>query len=213
MKSPVMRNIRSGSDYFASVFGNLNNCVVAARRHFRIYFQIRRRGRVPSAHAVREWVHKSEQTDSANNGPKKSVRTPENIDRVRASAERSPKRSTRKRAQALRICPPQTTIIQPEDENENAVTVNSVRYTDMINQFLSQHPNRFPQNNQTWFQQDGAISHTRLFPRHIIPRRGGDIEWPSRSPDLTACDYFFWVYLKQKVFVDKPRTIRELKKY
>lgn len=31
-----------------------------------------------------------------------------------------------------------------------------------------------------------------------------------RSPDLPACNYFPWGYLKSKVFISKPRTIEEL---
>ncbi|KAF2891315.1 hypothetical protein ILUMI_14858 [Ignelater luminosus] len=119
-----------------------NNCVVADQQHFQTYFQIRRHGRVPLARAIKEWVRKFEQTGSANNvkhkGPKKSVRTPENIDRVRASVEPSPKRSIRKRAQALRI----------------------------------------------YEKISSGLQGLRLL--------------------------FFGGYLKQKVFVDKPRTIQEL---
>jgi len=47
-----------------------------------------------------------------------------------------------------------------------------------------------------------------IFPQHIISR-GGDIPWPARSPDLSACDYFLWGYLKSRVFICKPRTIKE----
>ncbi|KAF6202497.1 hypothetical protein GE061_002893 [Apolygus lucorum] len=35
--------------------------------------------------------------------------------------------------------------------------------------------------------------------------------WPPRSPDLTPCNYFLWGYLKSKVYVDKPRTLQDLK--
>ena len=38
-----------------------------------------------------------------------------------------------------------------------------------------------------------------------------DFEWPPRSPDLTASDFWPWGYLKDKVYVNKPRTIQELK--
>ncbi|PSN35630.1 hypothetical protein C0J52_24361, partial [Blattella germanica] len=67
-------------------------------------------------------------------------------------------------------------------------------------------------NRDTWFQQDGATSHTarcsmdavrRLFPTHIVSRYG-DIAWPARSPDLTACDFFLWGYLKSVVFRNPP---------
>jgi hypothetical protein len=33
----------------------------------------------------------------------------------------------------------------------------------------------------------------------------------ARSPDLSACYYFLWGYLKSRVFISKPRTIAELK--
>jgi len=29
-----------------------------------------------------------------------------------------------------------------------------------------------------------------MFPEHVISR-GGDVPWPARSPDLSACGYFF----------------------
>jgi hypothetical protein len=69
------------------------------------------------------------------------------------------------------------------------------------------------------FQQDGATSHTarasvsvlqEMFPQHIISR-GSDVPWSAHSPDLSACDYFLWGYLKTKIFIAKPRTIQELK--
>jgi hypothetical protein len=70
-----------------------------------------------------------------------------------------------------------------------------------------------------WFQQDGATSHTtrlskqtirRLFPGKVISRNG-DVTWPSRSPDLSACDYFLWGYLKHKVYENRTHSIDDLK--
>lgn len=50
-----------------------------------------------------------------------------------------------------------------------------------------------------------------LFLNHIISRHG-DIQWPARSPDLTSCDFFFWEYLKMKVFNRPPlQDIEQLK--
>jgi len=72
--------------------------------------------------------------------------------------------------------------------------------------------------SSVWFQQDRATAHTarasmgvlrETFPQHVISH-GGDIPWPARSPDLSACDYFLWGYLKSRVFISTPRTIREL---
>jgi hypothetical protein len=44
----------------------------------------------------------------------------------------------------------------------------------------------------------------------MISRRG-TIEWPARSPDLNACDFFLWGHLKRKVYEKKPRTTMDLK--
>ena len=69
------------------------------------------------------------------------------------------------------------------------------------------------------FQQDGAMAHTAnismvtihgLFPGRVISRRG-DVEWPPRSPDLNACDFFLWGYIKSKVYENQPRTAADLK--
>ena len=49
-----------------------------------------------------------------------------------------------------------------------------------------------------------------MFPQHVISR-DGDVPWPARSPNLSACDYFLGGYLKSRVFVSKPRTVAELK--
>ena len=70
-----------------------------------------------------------------------------------------------------------------------------------------------------WWQQDGAIAHTAratmqmltvMFQDRIISRNSA-FPWPPRSPDLTAPDFFLWGYLKEKVYVNKPRTIQQLK--
>jgi hypothetical protein len=49
-----------------------------------------------------------------------------------------------------------------------------------------------------------------MFQARVISRRG-NIEWPARSPDLNACDFFLWGYLKSKVYEKKPRTTEDLK--
>jgi hypothetical protein len=49
-----------------------------------------------------------------------------------------------------------------------------------------------------------------MFPARVISRRG-NIERPSKSPGLNACDYFLWIYLKSKVHEKKPRTTEDLK--
>jgi hypothetical protein len=41
-----------------------------------------------------------------------------------------------------------------------------------------------------------------------IPR---EFQWPPCSPDLSVCDYFLWDYLKQRVYVNKPHTLDQLR--
>jgi hypothetical protein len=49
-----------------------------------------------------------------------------------------------------------------------------------------------------------------MFPEHVISLRG-ELPWPARSPDLSACDYSLWRCLKAKVYTTRPRTIDDLK--
>ncbi|KAJ4429308.1 hypothetical protein ANN_26312 [Periplaneta americana] len=116
-----------------------------------------------------------------------------------------------------------TGIIDPsffENEAGNALTVNSVQYVEMIQNFFTQQFGLFSVNENTLFQQDGATSHTArismdavnaLFPGRVISRKG-DIAWPPRSPDLMVCGFFLWGHLKTKMFGgNPPRTIPALK--
>jgi len=107
-----------------------------------------------------------------------------------------------------------------EDEREKAVTVTGSRYVHMLENFLGPELAHHPLTEETFFQQDGAMSCTtrdsmaavrNLFPNHAISRYG-DITWPARSPDLTACDFFLWGYLKSQVFkATALHTVQELK--
>jgi len=84
-----------------------------------------------------------------------------------------------------------------EDEREKAVTVTGPRYVHMLENFLGPEFAPHPVTEETFFQQDGAMSHTaqdskaavrNLFPNHVISRYG-DITRPARSPNLSACDF------------------------
>jgi len=109
-----------------------------------------------------------------------------------------------------------------EDNEGAAVTVTSERYVAMLRNFCEPELRlRVIDLSSIWFQQDGATAHTERasisvlrerFPQHVISR-GGDVPWPARSPDLSACDYFLWGYLKSGVFISEPRTIAELAKH
>lgn len=107
-----------------------------------------------------------------------------------------------------------------EDEQGAAVTVTAERYNHMLTNFFIPELQRLGLiSKQLWMQQDGATSHTahlpmatlrQHFPGRLISRFG-DINWPSRSPDLTPPDYFLWGYLKDRVYRNKPQTLQQLK--
>jgi Helix-turn-helix domain (DUF4817) len=105
-----------------------------------------------------------------------------------------------------------------EDDEEAAVTVNGDRYRNMLSDWFYPALDGM-ENNDHWFQQDGATCHTsretiallnEKFPQKVISLRGNQ-EWPARSCDLTPCDFFLWGFIKSKVYVNKPQTIPQLK--
>lgn len=292
------------------------------RRAFRRQFGNNNRGDAPTRFTIAAWVRHWRENGSVQNikkpGRRRTVRTPENIERVRAAFTRSPKRSANRQSLALGISKgslhrilhkdikfhpykyqmahhlsdldkgarltfceeflhqhrgeihnllmsdeanfhldgvvnkqnfrywgvenphelftknlhsPKVVvwcgvasfgIIGPyffEDENNRSVTVNSERYINMLQTFLIPELIRRGLNGAILFQQDGATAHTArntmrilrdFFDGRIISRFG-NLNWPPRSPDLTAPDFFLWGYLKQKVFASRPATILELK--
>jgi len=107
-----------------------------------------------------------------------------------------------------------------EDEAGRTLRVNLARYTEMLRTFLERELERLCVGTQNvWFQQNGATAHTvrtamqvlnKMFSARVISRRV-NIEWPARSPNLNACDFFPWGYLKSKVYEKKPGTTMDLK--
>lgn len=103
-----------------------------------------------------------------------------------------------------------------EDASGTTVTVNAARYQEMIEKFVGPQLKDMP---KMWWQQDGAPAHTAKETMKILKQFFGDrllsknaeIEWPARSPDLTAPDFFLWGYLKSKVYANKPETLQQLK--
>ncbi|KAJ9582285.1 hypothetical protein L9F63_003414 [Diploptera punctata] len=97
-------------------------------------------------------------------------------------------------------------------------TINGDRYSDILRQIVLPVM-QSAEHEQCLFQQDGAPPHYAIAVREILDDhlqnrwvgRRGPIEWPARSPDLTACDYWLWGYLKEKVYVWKPQDVDMLK--
>ena len=105
-----------------------------------------------------------------------------------------------------------------ENEQGEAVTVNSDRYRAMLNEFLFTKIKEEDIGN-ICFQQDGPTCHTTdttldvlrpVFEDHIISRRA-DVVWPPRSCDLTPLYYYLWGAVKDKCYTDKLETIDALK--
>jgi len=90
----------------------------------------------------------------------------------------------------------------------------------MLQNFFSPQLARFPVNENTLFQQDGATSHTArmsmnavnaLFPNRVVSGNS-DIAWPPpRSHNLTPCDYFLWGVPENKSVWNKAKNYCGLK--
>ena len=66
------------------------------------------------------------------------------------------------------------------------------------------------------FQQDNATAHTANESmtelRHVFCCRIISKElWPTRSPDLTPNDFYFWGRMKNRVYETNPHVLEELK--
>jgi hypothetical protein len=48
-------------------------------------------------------------------------------------------------------------------------------------------------------------------PHLALSQEDGITEWPARSPNLNACDFFLWGYLWSKVYEKRPRTTEDMK--
>ena len=102
-------------------------------------------------------------------------------------------------------------------------TVIGQTYLDMLTEWLM--PQLEEGISNAIFQQDGAPPHFRHHVReHLnvtrpgrwIGRTGNQdlamLTWPPRSPDLTACDFFVWGFVKDAVYVPPlPQDLDDLK--
>ncbi|GFW11233.1 DUF4817 domain-containing protein [Trichonephila clavipes] len=78
---------------------------------------------------------------------------------------------------------------------------------------------QFFNDEELWFQQDGATCHTARATIDLLKdtlddrliSRFGPVNWSPRSCDLTPLDYFLWGHVKSLVYVDKPQTLDHLK--
>ena len=100
-------------------------------------------------------------------------------------------------------------------------TLTGVEYLSMLKEHVELFFRRKRCITTITFQQDGAPPHINNEVKQYLQQRfsGGrvlsrhfEFNWPPRSPDITPMDYFFWGYIKQKVYGDqKFKTLEELK--
>lgn len=101
-------------------------------------------------------------------------------------------------------------------------TVNAIRYKEMLENHVIPGLKQKHAFKRTIFHQDGAPPHRSLVVRDFLNKQfpgrviglGFDITWPPRSPDLNPLDYWFWGWLKTKLFNDpfkRPSSLPDLK--
>jgi hypothetical protein len=93
-------------------------------------------------------------------------------------------------------------------------SVTSAVYIEMFQDFMNQLDDK--ELSLGFYQQDGVTCHTSaasmaeiesFFPGRVISKR----LWPPRSPDLTPPDFFLWGHLKGRVYMNRPRTLEDLR--
>lgn len=87
--------------------------------------------------------------------------------------------------------------------------LNSEAYIDLLSNEVFPTIAQVAEDIPTvWYQHDGAPAHSSAavreylndaFPNSWIGRNG-TVAWPPRSPDLSPLDFFFWGYLKSKIY-------------
>jgi hypothetical protein len=106
------------------------------------------------------------------------------------------------------------------EDNEGAVVaVATEHYVEMLHNFCEPELRRHGSCiSSVWFQQDGATAHTARTSISVLRECFHNTSFlvavtfhGLRSPDLSACDYFLWGYLKSKLLISKPTTTEELK--
>lgn len=100
-------------------------------------------------------------------------------------------------------------------------TVNAEGYLAMLQTHVRPQLAKRHKLSSTIFMQDGAPPHfstqvrdylCTTFTEDRVISRGCSQPWPARSPDLNPLDYWFWGWLKAKVYhSNKPQTLQQLR--
>ena len=96
-------------------------------------------------------------------------------------------------------------------------TGNGSTYRNMLIQYA--FPNFARLREDYIFMQDSTSPHYAIPVQNYLNNkrpnnwigRGGPVNWPARSPDLTPCDFFLWRHVKAKVFSTPTQFVDHLK--
>jgi hypothetical protein len=113
-------------------------------------------------------------------------------------------------------------VIGPIFIEEN---VNSHNYVELLENKFIPAVQRLGNLNRSWFMQDGARPHRTpeifdLLEKHFQERviafeypkfKGKGFDWPTYSPDLNPCDFWLWGMIKDRIYVNQPTTIDQVK--
>ena len=93
-------------------------------------------------------------------------------------------------------------------------TVNEFAYAQAL-LFYKEDFDRMKENNNLYFEQDGATPHTSQANKFLIKKLFGDklIQNPPNSPDLAYPIENIWGYLKPKIKKRNPKNLEVLKKF
>lgn len=99
--------------------------------------------------------------------------------------------------------------------------LNGARYLAFLEENLGDILDQVPLEylHGLWFQHDGAPPHFSIAVRNHLNLvfenrwigRGGPVQWPARSPDLTPLDFYLWGHVKALVYKEASENIEILK--
>ena len=101
----------------------------------------------------------------------------------------------------------------------STTTMNGELYEEVLNTHVIPRLKQRRYHNLL-FQQDGAPAHYATRVRYILNSelpgrwigRGGSIQWPPRSPDLSINDFWLWGDIRNRLYSPpRPRTLPDLR--
>ena len=132
--------------------------VVTPQLLFRRHFNILRHGRVPCRNTIKEWVQNFRENVSAlernPRGRLPTVRTPENVDKVRMAIVKSPRRSVRRHS----------AVIGLSDRSVRRILHKDLNFHRSLISMVSARWSNSPQSKGINECSAGNVSTTRHFP-------------------------------------------------